>query len=198
MGVVLSIITVLMSAASFVLSGYALWVAQFNHGRLKMTQPTLLCLKRELTAPIPKIFLRTLLFTTGNKGTVIQNMFLRVHHPGGTYTFDFWGHTEGGKLTLGSGLFVGPTGVACDHHFSPRSDSTDFLFLDGRYRVEVFAADIRRSKPEPLMELTFTVDGQQAAELVQITDTALYLLWNADSCAYEGRVERGSPRGGTL
>lgn len=107
MGVVLSIITVLMSAASFVLSGYALWVAQFNHGRLKMTQPTLLCLKRELTAPIPKIFLRTLLFTTGNKGTVIQNMFLRVHHPGGTYTFDFWGHTEGGKLTLAAACSSG-------------------------------------------------------------------------------------------
>src|SRR5689334_23178870 len=103
----LSIITVSMSAASFGLSGYALWVAQFNHGRLKMTQPTLLCLRRELiiTPPIPKIFLRTLLFTTGNKGTVIQSMFLRVHHPGGTFTFDFWGHTEGGKLTLGSGLF---------------------------------------------------------------------------------------------
>jgi hypothetical protein len=183
-----------MSAASFGLSGYALWVAQFNHGRLKMTQPTLLCLRRELTPPIPKIFLRTLLFTTGNKGTVIQSMFLRVHHPGGTFTFDFWGHTEGGKLTLGSGLFVGPTGVACDHHFNPRRGSDDFLFLDGQYRIEVFAADIRRSKPELPMELNFTVDAQQAAELIQITDTELFLLWNADSCIYEGRVERGRPR----
>src|SRR5215471_15470822 len=95
----LPIVSGVMSVASFGLAGYALWVAQFNHGRLRMTQPTLLCLKRELAPSIPKIFLRTLLFTTGNKGTVIQSMFLRVHHPGGSFTFDFWGHTEGGKLT---------------------------------------------------------------------------------------------------
>jgi hypothetical protein len=110
--------------------------------------------------------------------------------PGGTFTFDYWGHTEGGKLTLGSGLFVGPTGVVCDHHFNPRRSaqhSQDFRFVAGRYRIEVIAADIRRSKPDRLMELTFTVDGQQAAELLlQITDTALNLHWNADSCAYEG------------
>ena len=142
----LPIVSGVMSVASFGLAGYALWVAQFNHGRLRMTQPTLLCLKRELTPSIPKIFLRTLLFTTGNKGTVIQSMFLRVHHPGGTFTFDFWGHTEGGKLTLGSGLFVGPTGVACDHHFNPHSGSHDLLFVPGRYRIEVFAADIRRAR----------------------------------------------------
>ena len=31
------IVTVLLSGASFLLSGYALWVAQFNQGRLEMT-----------------------------------------------------------------------------------------------------------------------------------------------------------------
>ena len=120
--------SVLRDAATvlaLLVSGYALWVTQFNRGRLKMTQPTLVCLRRELPGSIPKIFLRALLFTTGTKGRVIESMFLRVHQPSGTYTFDFWGHTESGKLTLGSGLFVGPNGVVCDHHFNPRQGSGD-------------------------------------------------------------------------
>ena len=29
------VITILISVASLLLSGYAIWVAQFNHGRLK-------------------------------------------------------------------------------------------------------------------------------------------------------------------
>jgi len=31
------------------------------------------------------------------------------------------------------------------------------------------------------MELSFTVDGQQAGELLQIFDRELWLLWNADT-----------------
>jgi hypothetical protein len=60
--------TTSISVASVLLSGYAIWLVQFNHGRLKMTQPTLLCMKRELPSMRPKIFLGTLLFTTGPKG----------------------------------------------------------------------------------------------------------------------------------
>jgi hypothetical protein len=182
------VITSLISVASLLLSGYALWQVQFNHGRLKMTQPTLLCMKREHPTMRPKIFLRTLLFTTGPKGRVVENMFLKVHQDCGTYTFDFWGHTESGKLTLGSGLFVGSTGIASDHHFKPREGSTDFLFVNGKYLIEVFATVIGRQKSKKLMELTFIVDGQQSAELVQIPERELYLLWNADTQSYDGLV----------
>jgi len=66
------IITISISVASLALSGFALWLVQFNRGRLKMTQPTLLCLKREHPSMRPKIFLRTLLYTTGPKGRVIE------------------------------------------------------------------------------------------------------------------------------
>jgi hypothetical protein len=183
------VIAISISASSLLLSSYALWVVQFNHGRLKMTQPTLLCMRRELPATTPKIFLRTCLFTTGMKGRVIENMFLRVRNDYGTYTFDFWGHTENGKLTLGSGLFVGATGVASDHHFNPRSDSEDFVFASGEYLVEVFASIVGRRRSEKLKKLTFKVDGQQTAELVQILSRELYLLWNADTRTYDGHIK---------
>lgn len=183
------VITILISVASLLLSGYAIWVAQFNHGRLKMTQPTLLCLKREFPGARPKIFLRTCLFTTGTKGHVIENMFLNVRQGHGTYKFDFWGHTENHKLTLGSGLFVGSTGVVSDHHFNPRENfCDDFLFIDGEYFIEVFATIVGRKRSEKLMDLTFNVNGLQAAELIQIPTRELYLLWNADTRSYDGHV----------
>jgi hypothetical protein len=68
----------LLAVASFILSGFALWTAQFRHGRLIMTQPTLLCVKREIPHNTPKIFLRTLLFATGPKGRAVEAMFLKV------------------------------------------------------------------------------------------------------------------------
>jgi hypothetical protein len=154
-----------------------------------MTQPTLLCLKRESPSGRPKIFLRTCLFTTGTKGQVVENMFFRVQQAYGTSLFDFWGHTESGKLTLGSGLFVGPTGVASDHHFNPRIGRDDFLFGDGNYRIEVFATVIGRDKAQKLMDLNFTVDGQQAAELVQIPTRELFLSWNPERRSYAGEVD---------
>jgi hypothetical protein len=119
----------------------------------------------------------------------MENMFLRVRHDYRTYTFDFWGHTENGKLTLGSGLFVGATGVASDHHFNPRADSEDFLFVSGKYLVEVFATIVGKPKSKKLKELTFKVDGQQSAELLQILSRELYLLWNADTQTYDGHVK---------
>jgi hypothetical protein len=185
--------TTLISGLSLALSAYALWQVQFNHGRLKMTQPTLLCLKREQPSMRPKIFLRTLLFATGPKGRVIENMFLKVHQNNLVYNFDFWGHTEGGKLTLGSGLFVGPTGLACDHHFNLRDDSNTFLFLNGDYSVEVFATVVGRKQPDKLAALTFNVDGLQSAELIQIPKREMFLRWNAENRSYDGRVDHSIP-----
>jgi len=180
----------LLAASSLLLSFFTLWITQFRRGRLCMTQPTLLCLKRDLPIGEPKIFLRTLLYTTASKGRVVEAMFLRVHQPAGTYTFDFWGHTEGGKLTLGSGLFVGQPGVACDHHFNPRRGSDNFLFIAGKYRIEVFAVIAGKAKPIKLKEIQFDLDGQHAIELLQITDLELFLFWNSDTDSYEGCIER--------
>ncbi len=186
--VLVSGLSLAISGVSFLLASFALWVAQFNRGRLKMTQPTLLCLKRDTPSNQPKIFLRTLLFTTGFKGIVIQSILLKVHNRLGTYLFDFWGHTEGGKLTLGSGLFVGPTGIACDHHFNPRRGS-DFQYVDGAYRIEIVAVLVGRPQPIKLMEVVFTVDDWNAAQLLQIEDISLWLVWNADERGYDQNIE---------
>lgn len=187
------VVTLSISGIALIISSIALWVAQFNKGQLQMTQPTLLCMKRETPKGTPKLFFRTLLFTTGTQGRVVENMFLKVRLQNETYIFDFWGHTESGKLTLGSGLFVGATGLVCDHHFNPREGLDDFLFVGGEYRIEVFATVVGQKRPKKLMELAFTVNSLQAAELIQIPTRELYLFWNAETRQYEGRVEH-NPR----
>jgi len=170
------VLTVSISIASLLWSAYTFFVVRFDRGRLKMTQPTLVSLTRDLPKGWAKIFLRTCLFTTGSKGRVVENMFLRVCCNNTTpRTFDFWGHTESGKLTLGSGLFVGPTGIGSDHHFNPPEGSADFLFASGAYVIDVYATVAGRRKSDKLMRLTFTVDEDQAAELTQLPTTELRL-----------------------
>lgn len=187
-------VTILLAIASFVLSLYTLWLTQLRQGRLRMTQPTLICLKREGRVAMPKVFLRTLLFTTASKGRVVENMYVRLHAPIGTFLFNFWGHTDAGKLTLGSGLFVGQQGVVCDHHFDPPHNPGLFLFQDGEYRMEVYAATVGRKLPWKLMDVTFRLNTEQAAELIQILDRELFLYWNSETRTYDVRVERPSGR----
>jgi hypothetical protein len=62
--------------------------------------------------------------------------------------------------------------------------------MDPNSRPVRIAVAIGRSKSKKLMEMSFDVDGQQAAELIQITDTELFLFWNAETRAYEGSLER--------
>jgi len=139
---------------------------------------------------MPKVFLRTLLFTTASKGRVVENMYMRLNAPVGTYLFDFWGHTDdAGKLTFGSGLFVGQQGVAFNHHFDPPRNPELFLFQDGEYRMEMYATTIGRKTPWKLLDVAFMLDSEQAAELYQIYSRELFLLWNSETRTYDVRAE---------
>lgn len=75
-----------------------------------------------------------------------------------------------------------------DHHFNRSEDDPEFSFVNGDYAVEVFATVVGQHRSEKLAELTFTVDSVQAAEIIQIPSRELYLLWNPETCSYEGQV----------
>ena len=93
------IVSLVLSAASVVISAYTFWLVQFNRGRLMMTRPTYICLRRDVGPNWPKIFIRTCLYSTGAKGMAVKNLYLRVHQPHDReFIFDFWGHTDSGRL----------------------------------------------------------------------------------------------------
>lgn len=184
------LVTILLSGGSFLLSLYTLWVTQIRRGRVKMTRPTLIFLAREKDDGRYKIFLRTHLFCTSNRGRVVENMFVRLSNRGGSYVFDFWGYGETDKLFLGSGLFVGQSGATFNHHFVLRRSDTDFLVWDGDYKIEIYATLAGEKHPSRLMEVDLNLGSQLAAEMVQIVQLGLFFEWDAAQQQYLARVER--------
>lgn len=186
------VISLLLSGVSVVVSAYTFWLVQFNRGTLKMTRPMYVCLKRDSGPDWPKLFIRTCLYSTGIKGLAVENIFLRVYKNGQSYLFDYWGHTDSGRLTIGSGLFVGPTGTTNDHHFNLREKSGALLFVAGAYKVELFATVVGK-KSQKIGDIEFEIDNQQAAELIQIPSRQLDLYWSADDECYVGDVRQSDP-----
>jgi hypothetical protein len=134
----------LISVVSLLVSVTVAWLTLFRRGRLRMTRPTLIAFLHEKGSTpdrktMPKIFLRTLLYSSGKCGHVVENMFVDILHEQTRYPFYYWSHGDA-RLVPGSGLFVGPEGVACNHHFMPRTHTPDLQIGEGEYRLEVFAS----------------------------------------------------------
>lgn len=86
----------------------------------------------------PKVFLRTLLYTTGKRGYVIEGLYLKVLHGGSGHTFGFWGYGEHKELMVAGGLRVTDGGVAYNHHF-----------LQSRATISTFPRVNTRSRSTP-------------------------------------------------
>ncbi|MGC5953436.1 hypothetical protein LDP04_22625 [Ralstonia pseudosolanacearum] len=184
------IASLVLSTVSVVISAYTFWLVQFNRGRLMMTRPAYICFGRDAGPSWPKIFIRTCLYSTGAKGVAVESLHLRVHQTcDREFVFDYWGHTDNGRLTIGSGLYVGPNGVASNHHFNFRGNPSLFVAEPGTYRVEVFAT-VAGKRPNRISEIEFDINGEQSAEMVQILDRQLELVWDAAQSKYVGEIRR--------
>ncbi|HEY0266181.1 MAG TPA: hypothetical protein VGC16_05470 [Rhizomicrobium sp.] len=184
-----------LSIASLLLSLYTLWLTQMRRGDLKMTQPMLVFMGREgLPGRAdhlvwPKIYLRTLLFCTADRGCIVENMHLVVHNEYGDHLFDFWAYGEP-HIAKGSGLFVPRNGVSLHHHFVLNRRSENFIFASGDYRIEIFAKIVGRPKLVKLKELKVALAGDQSPTMVQLMDAGIFFEWDAGSENYVGRLER--------
>jgi len=90
-----------------------------------MTQPTMVVFCSDGSADGPKVFLRTLLYSSVKRGQIVENMFVKLRRRESVQTFNIWAYGDG-PLARGSGLFVGESGVTCNHHFLLPKDGTDF------------------------------------------------------------------------
>ena len=145
-------ITTAISILALVVSSATAWLTLFRRGTVKITQPTIIYFGPDkghwkgAKAP-PKIYLRSLLFTTSKRGRIIQSMHVSLTRNEARQTFNIWVHGES-KLVRGSGLFVGETGVAANHHFLAPPDGTAFAFIEGSYHLELFAHILEDRRPE--------------------------------------------------
>lgn len=153
-----------------------------------MTQPTVIYFGPDKARPSeraapPKVYLRTLLFATSKRGRIIESMHVSLARSETNQNFSVWVHGGEGELVRGSGLFVGETGVATDHHFLTPEDGSQFRFLAGHYRLTVHAQLLGDKRPVILFSQQLEVTGEIAAQLER-PGIGLYFDWGPDSSRY--------------
>src|SRR5438128_675903 len=105
-------ITLTISLIALLISGLTFWLTRIEKGAVKMTRPTIVFFGPDGIGQDPKkVFIRTLLYSTSDKGKYIQNMFVRLHRGESVQNFNVWVYDSNG-LVRGSGLFVDKSGIA--------------------------------------------------------------------------------------
>jgi hypothetical protein len=90
------------------------------------------------------------------------------------------------------GLFVGETGIAANHHFLVPRDGSSFRFIEGGYRLDVFARILGDQKATLLFSQTLEISREIAAALAE-PGVGLYFDWGPDSSRYLPHVEKRPP-----
>lgn len=183
-------VSVIIAVLSFCISIVTAWLTLFRRGRLAMTKPTIVFFGFDnVPKTTAKVFLRALLYSTAIRGKVIEGMFAKVRRDEDEQTFGFWGYGETGKLSPGSGLYVGQTGIAANHHFVLSVHQPEYEFKAGDYVVEVYARVVGRKRPMKLTEVAVTVTDEQAAVLAD-QDGVLFES-STDGRTYVGHARDG-------
>ena len=186
-----------ISVVALVVSCVTAWLTFFKSGKVKMTQPTVIFFGLESPRSkeevlLPKIFLRTLLFSTSRRGRVIECMHVALSRNEILQNFNIWVYGDD-RLVRGSGLFLGETGIAANHHFLVPNDSTSFRFVEGRYKLEVFARLLGNKAQTLLFSQNLEISRDTAASLAE-PKAGLYFDWGPDSNRYMPHVDqRPSP-----
>ena len=94
-------------------------------------------------------------------------MYATVRYDGREPVFSFWGYAETERLFPGSGLYVGRTGFAANHHFVLSVHEEAYHFEPGAYEIDVIADVVGRRKPTKLGTIKLTLPAPLATALMQ-------------------------------
>jgi hypothetical protein len=186
----LEIVSVIVSFLALAISAVTAWLTLFRRGTVRMTHPAIVAFAHD-TSPIicPKVFLRTLLYSTAQKGQVIESIFIKLRHGESDQIFSFWGYGESSSLVRGSGLYVGQEGVAYYHHFLLPDDGTNYSFLSGNYTLETYATLVGRKQPCLLNTLHLSLTEDQSNAL-RDTSTDIFFDWGPESKIYHATISK--------
>lgn len=150
-------ISPIVSVVALIISLFTAWFTIFRRGTVRSTQPSLIAFCYDsvgMKHPQAKIFLRTLLFSTGKRGNVIESLFIRIREGSRREEFSFWGYGDKDLVSGSGGIFVPETGVATYHRFNPVDSDSLFLFSKGTYSLELVAKIIGRKQLTSLWTTT--------------------------------------------
>jgi hypothetical protein len=183
--------SIVISLLSFSVSGVTLWLNWFRRGRLAMTKPTVIFFGFDKEPRVtPKVFLRTLLYSTSARGHVVEAMYVKLHRDRTDQIFSFWGYSETNQITPGSGLFVGQSEISCNHHFVLSVQHKGYEFAAGNYFIEVFARVVGKRRPIKLYQISLTVSKGEAGALSGQLGVLYELDWSGEGLS-DTRENRG-------
>ena len=185
----MEITSIIISALALIISGITAWLTLFHSGTIKMTQPTIFFFGPDGTSGPPKIFLRTLLFSTAKKGHIIENMYIKLQRGESFQNFNIWVYGEKDRLFRGSGLFVGKEGIACNHHFLLPKDGNSFIFLPGEYSLKIYISLLGIKDPILMFTQKLSLSKEFADEIIN-EDSGVYFDWGPDSKSYHSHLDK--------
>ena len=186
-----------VSVLALAVSAATAWLTLFRRGTVRMTQPTVIFFGPDTPRSgehfaKPKVYLRTLLFATSKRGRIIESMHISLARSETHQNFNIWVHGETTKLVRGSGLFVGETGVAANHHFLTPEDGSHFKWLAGHYQLGVYT----RLLGDKTHKLLFSQQLEISPDLARQLDNpgaGLYFDWGPDSSRYLPHIDYRPP-----
>jgi|GEM_PF-3667646 len=90
---------IFISAFALLISFATLWLSRMRRGIIKMTRPSVIFLGRDGGgSKAAKVFLRTLVYNTADKGQYIQSMYVKLTRADKVTTFNIWTYGATGKL----------------------------------------------------------------------------------------------------
>ncbi len=183
-------INTIISLFALAVSGATAWISFFRKGSVLMTKPTFVAFLYDTSEGKidPKIFIRTLLYSTGHRGHVIENMFLKVSFGNQKLSFNIWGHSRDGQsMQRGSGLFVDNTGIAANHHFNSLTLKSEQRFKPGNYKIDIFLSLVGKKAPLHLHSINLEIPETAQQDLLR-PDAAMWFDWKPDLNSYHARL----------
>ena len=181
-------LSLIISIAALTISGATFWLTRLKKGIVKMTRPTIIFFGPDGGGERHnKIFIRTLLYSTSDRGQYLQNMFIRLQRGESVQNFNVWVYDNNGSLVRGSGLFVNKSGVSCNHHFLLPKDGSGYPFLSGDYILQVFIETVDEI-PRMIFEQKLHLTKQQQEQMTSKT-AGTYFDWAPNTQNYFSHVD---------
>ena len=186
---VLSIIAIFLSTIGVLISSITFWILYLHKGTVEITRPRLISLgyERHNDCRTPKVFIRSLLYSTSHKGTVIENMRVKVADRNNSEDFGLWAYGVE-KLLVGSGLFVSKEGKDYNHHFVPIAFSSDYEFSAGEIQLEIYATITHHKKDKLLNRITLSLTKEHEDALKK--EDMIIFNWESTLNKYEPCVSK--------
>lgn len=183
-------ISLTVSILALLISVLTFWLTRLKKGKVKMTQPTIIYFGPDGGgAKHNKVFIRTLLYSTSERGQYIQNMFVKLQRGESSQNFNIWVYDNNG-LSRGSGLFIDKRGLACNHHFLLPNAGKKYEFIEGKYLMQVYAETVDKRQTQ-IFQCHLTVTRSEESE-IQAKKGGLYFDWAPNTQTYESHIEARS------